>query len=120
MEDNLWQIIADFLIEKGIDVYPPGTHVGDCISNYIVILPSGSSQAYTFSSQFIYYDILIYSPEKSFTDFLKFEKEVKEAIKDLYPTIIPTGDETGVFPDDTNNSFTKTVSYRASVRNNHL
>lgn len=120
-EKSIWERVADALISHSIDVFPPATKTGECKKEYVVIKGDGGVQVGTFSSEFNYFTILIYVPKDKFTYLEKFKKEVKEIIaSELYPLLVPTGNETPDFYDDTVKAHMVSILYRNSVRNTRL
>lgn len=118
---TIWERIADALRLHGIDVYPPATKQGECKSEYVVIKEDGSNQIGTFSSESHYYTILCYVPKERYTQLSRFKQEIKAIVAtDLYPMLMPTGQETPDFYDDTVKAHMVSITYRNSVRNEKL
>lgn len=122
MEDRtLLELIIIILKENNIDAYPPATHKGECKAPYVVVKNSGSSQIGNFSSQYDYYDILCYVPQNEYTSLFRYKKSVKEIIeKNLFPRLMPAGQETADYFDDAVKGHMSSVLYRNSVRNKLL
>lgn len=118
---TIWERIADALRLHGIDVYPPATKQGECKSEYAVLKEDGSNQIGTFSSESHYYTILCYVPKERYTQLSRFKQEIKAIVAtDLYPMLMPTGQETPDFYDDTVKAHMVSITYRNSVRNEKL
>lgn len=121
MEKTVWEQIFDALQRSGYEVYPPALKSGECLSEYIVVKGDGSSQTGTYSSETAYYTVMLYVPKNEYTRLLRFKKEVKDVFaRELYPMLIPTGQETPDFFDDTVKAHMVSLTYRNSVRNSHL
>lgn len=121
VEKTVWELIADALKDHDIEVYPPALKIGECKKEYVVVKTDGSAQIGDFSSQWRYYTVMLYVPKNQYTRLERFKKIVKEIIAaDLYPMILPTGQETPDFYDDTVNAHMVSMTYRNSVRNPQL
>lgn len=107
-----WRNIYTHLQTKGFDVYSPGQHEGDCISPYVVVRDEGTQKLAGFSSTQSLYDVLCYVPKDQFSTLEPFVAEIKQAMKDLFPAIIPTYFETGSFLDETVQGHMISVQYR--------
>ena len=118
---TVWERISDALKEHSIEVYPPALKKGECKSEYVVVKTDGSSQVGSFSSQTVYYTFMLYVPKNQYTQLERFKQIVKGVIgTDLYPMLMPTGQETPDFYDDTVKAHMVSITYRNSVRNTQL
>lgn len=109
------------LKEHGIDIYPPSTKKGECLSPYTVLKYDGSSQIEDYSSEYHYYTFMFYVPKDRYTDLEKYRNEVKKILdENLYPMLMPTASDTPDFYDDTVKAHMSSSMYRNSVRNKHL
>ena len=118
---NIWEIIQKKFEENGIDAYPPATHKGECKKEYVVIKQSGSSQLGNNSSEIVYFDFMIYVPSNKYQTLDEFEKKVKNVIDtQLYPMLMPTGNNTPDFYDDEKKAHMRSFMYRIVRRNKHL
>lgn len=119
--DTIWKKIARTLNANGIDVYPPATKVGECTEPYVVLKKDGSSQISSFSSEQHYYTFLIYVPKNEYTKLDEVKNRVKSVVADnLFPLLMPTGQETPDFYDDSVKAHMVSILYRNNVRNRHL
>ena len=85
------------------------------------MLDGGRTQAGNFSSQTVLIDVLCYVPGNRFTDLDILADKVKNVAKNkLFPLLIPTGNETQAYYDDSINGWMKSVEYRYTVRNRSL
>lgn len=120
-EKTLWEIIADTFIKNGIMCYPPATKDGECKENYIVLKQAGSVQVESYSSEWVYYMFMLYTPREKYSDFERFEREVRNIIREeLYPMIKPTGLKNNDFYDDNINAHVRSFTVRATARNKML
>lgn len=120
-DKTIWQRIADALTLHGIEVYPPAMKQGECKSEYVVLKEDGASQMGSYSSEVHYYTFLCYVPKNKYTQLSRYKKVVKGIIAtDLHPMLMPTGQETPDFYDDTVKAHMVSIMYRNSVRNPQL
>lgn len=118
---NIWEIIQKKLEENSIKVYPPATHKGECKEQYVVLRQSGSSQLGNFSSEIVYFDFLLYVPYNKYQTLDDFERTVKNVIDtQLYPMLMPTGNNTPDYYDDEIKGHMRSFKYRIVRRNKHL
>lgn len=118
---STWSSIFKELNESKVDVYPPATKQGECIAPYTVVKQDGSAQAGTFSSEYVYYQFMLYVPQNAYDKLDAYEKEVKEILaKKLHPWLMPTGSNMPDYYDDTIKAHMRSFVYRNNVRNEHL
>ena len=121
MERTVWEIIAEALKSHEISVFPPALKTGECTEEYVVVKGDGSAQIGELSSESHYYTIMVYVPRNKYTQLERFKEIVKGIMKtDVYPLLIPTGQETPEFYDDTVKAHMVSITYRNSVRNPQL
>ena len=121
MEKTIWEKVAEALELHGIEVYPPATKQGECHKEYTVLKEDGSSQLGEYTSEIHYYTFMCYVPKEKYTQLSRYKQTVKNVIAtDLYPLLIPTGQETPDFYDDTVKAHMGSITYRNSVRNIQL
>ena len=121
VEKTVWQITFEKLQSNGIDVYPPALKKGECTEEYAVLKADGSSQIGTLSSESRYYTVMLYVPKNEYSRLEVFKKIVKEIFsKELSPMLMPTGQESPDFYDDTVKAHMVSITYRNSVRNSQL
>lgn len=120
-EKTLWETIADALIRNGVMCYPPAGKSGECKENYVVLKQAGGVQVESYSSEWVYYMFILYTPKEKYSDFERFEKRVKEIIFDeLYPMIKPTGLKNNDSYDNNINAHVRSFTVRATKRNRML
>lgn len=117
---SVYEKVFDKLKEEAFDVYAPNTHHGDCKANYVVLLDGVKAQAGSFSSQVAIIDVLCYVPGNRYTDIEPYTKSVKDTLRKMFPQIIPTGNETNPFYDETIKGWMVSVEYRYMIRNKHI
>lgn len=117
----VWEIIYEALNESGINVYPPATKIGECKEKYLVVKQSYTTQLSNFSSEIVYYDFLLYVPQNEYHILDSFSEEVKNVINTkLYPLLMPTGEETEDYYEETIKAHMRSFLYRNVRRNKHL
>ena len=121
-KDSVWQIVADILGKYcELPVYPPATHNGECMSPYIVLKKDGGARVPSYSSQFQYYRIMIYVPRNQYSKLDDYQKRVKKVLKEnIFPLLLPTGQEESDYYDDNYNAHMRAMLYRNVCRNNLL
>ena len=107
-----WKDISLHLKIKGFDVYSPGTKTGDCMSKYIVVKNNGSSKMAGFSTDVDLYSVMCYVPKDKYSQLEPFVQEVKKAMKELEPMILPYGSQTPSFYDDSFNAHMVSIEYK--------
>lgn len=112
-----WQNIYKHLKSKGFDVYSPGQHQGECIKPYVVLKDAGLNPLSSFSSSQALYDVMCYVPKEQFSILEPYLENVKEAMKELYPAIIPVYFQTASFLDDTVKGHMISVQYKNNRKN---
>lgn len=106
-----WQDIYNVLKKKGIDVYSPGQHKGECTSKYVVVKVGNLAKVQNVSTVQRLYDLLLYVPKDEYSSLELFEEEVKTAMKELEPMIRPMFSQTGSFFDDTVDGHMTSLQY---------
>lgn len=112
-----WKTIYTHLKTLGFSVYSPGQHQGECTEPYVVIKVADSTPKSTFTSHTVLYDFLCYVPRDKYSTLEDYVTSVKQALKSLYPTIIPTQYETASYYDDQVKGHMISLEYRNSVKN---
>lgn len=112
-----WQNIYKHLKASGLNVYSPGQHQGECTSPYVVLKDAGLNPLSNFSSSQALYDVMCYVPKDQFSTLEPYVEKVKEAMKGLYPAIIPVYFQTASFLDDTVKGHMISVQYRNNRKN---
>lgn len=110
--DSRWQDIFKHLKSAGFDVYSPGTKIGECTSQYIVLKNNGSTQHESFSTDIDLYSVMCYVPRDGYSELEPMVQRVKEAMKGLKPMILPYGSQTPSFYDDTYKAHMVSIEYK--------
>ncbi len=110
--DSRWQDIFLHLKKEGFDVYSPGTKVGECTEEYIVVKNDGSSKHPTVSSDNDLYAVMCYVPKESYSRLEPMVQEVKKAMKGLEPMILPYGSQTPSYYDDSYKAHMISIEYK--------
>lgn len=110
--ESRWQDIFLHLKEAGFDVYSPGTKVGECTEEYIVVKNDGSSKHPTVSSDNDLYAVMCYVPKENYSRLEPMVQEVKKAMKGLEPMILPYGSQTPSYYDDGYKAHMISIEYK--------
>ena len=111
-DKTVWEQAFDHLEAKGFDVYSPGTHEGECLEPYIVLMRSGSNKHNSFSTNVDYYDVLIYVPKLKYSKVDGLVSMVKSAMTGLEPMILPAGIEQPTTYDDDVKAHMVSIMYK--------
>lgn len=106
--------VYDHIKNSGVDVFVPGVHEGDCETPYCVLRDFGASQLDNFSTQQVIY--ILYCYTKNYSDLYDFVEKCKGIMDGIAPLVLPTGQETPSFFDDTNKAYMVSVQYRFNRR----
>lgn len=112
MEKTRYMDIYKHLTSHGIEVYSPAQKTGECLSPYVVVKDAGTMQFQQFSSTQTLYDVMCYVPKNRFTYLEQFVSQVKAAMAELKPMIMPVYIETASFFDDTVQAHMISIQYR--------
>ena len=107
-----WKDLFNHLKQKGFDVYPPATKVGECTSPYLVVKMEGSTKLPQFSTDKELYSVLCYVPLSNYSDLESYKQSVKEAMKELKPMFYPNGFETASYYDEFVKAHMISIEYR--------
>ena len=110
--DSRWQDIFMHLQNAGFDVYSPGTKVGECVSEYLVIKFDGSSKRVGFSTDNDLYSIMCYVPKDKYSLLEPLVQKVKKTMKGLKPMILPNGNQTPSYYDDSLKAHMVSITYK--------
>lgn len=110
--ESRWQDIFLHLKKEGFDVYSPGTKVGECTEEYIVVKNDGSSKHPTVSSDNDLYAVMCYVPKENYSRLEPMVQEVKKAMKGLEPMILPYGSQTPSYYDDSYKAHMISIEYK--------
>ena len=110
--DSRWQDIFLHLKKARFDVYSPGTKVGECTEEYIVVKNDGSSKHPTVSSDNDLYAVMCYVPKENYSRLEPMVQEVKKAMKGLEPMILPYGSQTPSYYDDSYKAHMISIEYK--------
>lgn len=110
--ESRWQDIFLYLKKAGFDVYSPGTKVGECTEEYIVVKNDGSSKHPTVSSDNDLYAVMCYVPKENYSRLEPMVQEVKKAMKGLEPMILPYGSQTPSYYDDSYKAHMISIEYK--------
>ncbi len=117
MANSRWQDIYLYLKNNDIDVYSPGQHQGDCLSNYVVIKEGTSIQLQTFSSSIDEYILMCYVPYSKYSELKPFVDKIIELMKGMQPMIMPLYQRDIPFFDEDVKANMVSIHYRNCVKN---
>ena len=112
MAETRLKDMYDCLKKAGFSVYFPTQKVGECSSPYVVIRDAGTVRYQDFSTVLTAYELLCYVPKNRYSQLEVFSRQVKRAMKSLWPMIVPTRYQTPPFFDDTVNAHMTAIQYR--------
>lgn len=110
--DSRWQDIFLHLEKSGFDVYSPATKTGECLSKYIVVKNNGSNRHIGTSTDDDLYSIMCYVPKQAYSSLEPFIQEVKRIMKGLEPMILPYGNQTPSYYDDSVKAHMISIQYK--------
>lgn len=113
MEDErtVTEWIYDTLKEAGFNVYAPGQHKGECISEYVVVQDAGNVNTTNMRVKTKTFNILCYVPSSKYFELERFKERIIETLRELYPMIIETGNETSSYFDESVKGWTQSIEY---------
>lgn len=117
MSESVYDKIYKYLSSKGISVYPPGMHKGECTEKYCVLKNDGSSPYGSFSSQVRYFTLMCYVPKNEYSELEEYVTQCEKALDELSPMIMPTGTQQPDYYDDTIKAHMRSIMYRNYKRN---
>lgn len=107
-----WYDVFQCLKGKGFDVYSPGTKVGECTTPYIVVKNDGSSAHSSFSTDVDLLSVMCYVPKQNYSKLEPMLLEVKQAMRTLQPMILPYGQQTPSYYDDSVKAHMVSIEYK--------
>lgn len=110
--ESRWGDIYKQLEMSGIDVYPPGVKVGDCVAPYVVVKIDSSFEHASFSTNVDLYSIMCYVPKQSYSKLEPLLMKVEKSMKQLEPMIIQYGQRQPSYYDDSVNAHMVSVMYK--------
>lgn len=110
--ESRWQDIYLHLKAKGFNVFSPGVKVGECTEKYVVVKNDGSARISCISSDDDYYSVMCYVPQKKYSDLEILVQDVKKAMAELRPMILPYGSQTPSFYDESLKAHMISIEYK--------
>ena len=111
-KDSRWQDIFSHLKKSGFDVYSPGSKVGECTSEYLVVKNDGSSKHASFSTDVDFYAVMCYVPKERYSLLEPLVQRVKKSMKELEPMIKPYGSQTPSYYNDGFKAHMISIEYK--------
>lgn len=110
--ESRWQDIFLHLQNSGFEVYSPAVKTGECISEYVVVKNDGSSRLAGTSTDDDIYAVMCYVPQKAYSTLEPLVQRVKKAMKGLEPMILPYGNQTPSYYDDSFKAHMISIQYK--------
>lgn len=111
-KESRWADIFAHLKSKGFNVFSPGVKAGECTEPYVVVKFDGSTKLNAASTDEDRYVILCYVPKQQYSKLEPMLQDVKKAMKELEPMIMPYGQQTASFYEDDTKSHMVSITYR--------
>lgn len=111
-KQSRWQDIVSHLENAGFDVYPPGIKTGECTKEYVVVKNDGSTRHTGISTDDDLYAVMCYVPRTKYSMLEIMVQDVKAAMKELEPMILPYGSQTSSYYDDTFKAHMVSIEYK--------
>lgn len=110
--NSRWADIYNQLKSDGFDVYPPGVKVGDCTDPYVVVSIDVSTAHTSFSTNVDLYDVMCYVPKQEYSKLEPYVMAAMESLKKLEPMVLPYGQRTSSYYDDSIKAHMVSVMYK--------
>lgn len=110
-QGTVWRDIYAHLKNAGYDVYSPGTKLGECTSEYLVVKNNGSTRHSQYSTDQDFYSVMCYVPKQKYSDLEDLVQRVKVTMKDLMPMVRPYGTQSASYYDDTYKAHMVSIEY---------
>lgn len=110
--ENRWQDIFKFLQSAGYKVYSPGTKLGECTFEYIVVKFDGSTKLAGYSTNDDLYQLLCFVPKQRYSTFDSFVQRVRNSMRALEPMIMPYDFGISNYYDDEIKAYYATLGYK--------
>lgn len=110
--ESRWEDIFDQLKKSGFDTYSPGVKTGDCTAPYIVVAIGSSTEHTSFSTNIDLYSIMCYVPKQAYSKLEPLVRSVEETMAELAPMILPYGQKTPSYYDDTVKAHMVSITYK--------
>lgn len=110
--DSRWEDIYNQLKKSGFNVYSPGIKTGDCIEPYVVVTIGSSVEHTSFSTNVDLYSVMCYVPKQAYSKLEPLIRSVEDSIAELSPMILPYGQKTPSYYDDTIKAHMVSITYK--------
>lgn len=107
-----WEDIFNQLKTSGFDVYSPGIKTGDCITPYVVVTISSSTEHPSFSTNVDLYSVMCYVPKQEYSKLEPYVHSVEESIAELEPMILSYGQRQPSYYDDSVKAHMVSITYK--------
>lgn len=101
----------DCLKNHELETYAPGQHIGDCVSEYVVVQDAGNVNTTNNRVKTKTINVLCYVPANRYFRLEYLKEQVLDALRELYPMLIETGNESAAIFDTSVNGWTQSIEY---------
>ena len=118
MTETVLEYIFLHLKRKGVRVYFPGSHVGECLEEYVVVKPAQQSFFGAYSTEYAVYDLMLYVPLKRFSGLEVFASRIKAYMKEMKKThmIREQSYQNSPYYEDSVKAYMVSIQYRVYRR----
>lgn len=116
-KESRWMDIYTCLKNHGFDVYSPGQKEGECTEPYIVVKNDGGYNHLIISTFREQYSIIVCVPKKQYSKLEPLVKQVREAMKELYPMLRFYGQIQPSVYDDVLKLHQQSIEYECYKKN---
>lgn len=99
-KESILKQIRDNLRKNGFEAYYPTQHEGECLTEYVVIMFSGTVELEGTSSVADTYQVLCYVPKNKYSRLMDFANEVRTTMRNIFPIVRESGNQTTTFYDE--------------------
>jgi hypothetical protein len=83
MADSRLEDIFLFLKSKGVEVYFPVQHTGECLTKYVVVKAASQIPFFSYSTDYNVYELLLYVPQDQYSSLETFMDTIKGYMREL-------------------------------------
>jgi hypothetical protein len=88
MADSRLEDIYLHLKGKGVEVYFPAQHTGECLTKYVVVKAASQLPFFSYSTDYDVYEILVYIPQAQYSSLETFTDTIKEHMRELKTSLM--------------------------------
>lgn len=109
---SVWKDIHAHLKQRGFNVYAPSEKIGECLTAYVVVKKDGLTEHLNTSSYDDLYSVMCYVPKSNYAMLDEYVQDVKAAMHELRPLVLPYGQETPSYYDDSVKAHMISIEYK--------